>query len=472
MTAIALAESGGNSRAHNPYGEDSRGLWQINARAHPDLAQRYDLYDPVQNARAAYAVSRHGADISPWTVTHGGTGARYLRHREAAQDAAVAYGDGPGHGVWTGTSGYGHRVSAERPGGDDSRGSDGGQSGRSDGDRDSDGGDRDGDSDAALRRFIEVARNQVGDRYVFGAETSLDNRDPKVFDCSELTQWAAHQAGIKIPDGATAQYLFLKQRNLLISVEEAKRTPGALLFGFNREPRPGEGERPEAHVAISLGRGRTVEAQNSAVGVVEDKAGQRFQYAALLPGIADGTADPPPSRESPSDDPPASADRPADVVDPPPDMGGPDTDRDGLTNKAERRLGLDPFNEDTDGDHIADGDEMATTCTDPRRADSDNDKLNDFFELACGLDPTSPDSNADGHLDGSFAADQLDSDLDGLDNDLETALYLNPRLADSDRDGFSDRLEVHAGSAATDRRATPLQAAADRLRADDTPAIG
>jgi hypothetical protein len=42
MTAIALAESGGNSRAHNPVGEDSRGLWQINARAHPGLAQRFD----------------------------------------------------------------------------------------------------------------------------------------------------------------------------------------------------------------------------------------------------------------------------------------------------------------------------------------------------------------------------------------------------------------------------------------------
>ena len=33
MTAIALAESGGNSKAHNPVGEDSRGLWQINGRS-------------------------------------------------------------------------------------------------------------------------------------------------------------------------------------------------------------------------------------------------------------------------------------------------------------------------------------------------------------------------------------------------------------------------------------------------------
>jgi hypothetical protein len=33
MTAIALAESGGETRSsHNPRGEDSYGLWQINAR--------------------------------------------------------------------------------------------------------------------------------------------------------------------------------------------------------------------------------------------------------------------------------------------------------------------------------------------------------------------------------------------------------------------------------------------------------
>ena len=46
MTAVALAESGGNSGAHNSSGEDSRGLWQINAAAHPNL-RSVDLYDPV-----------------------------------------------------------------------------------------------------------------------------------------------------------------------------------------------------------------------------------------------------------------------------------------------------------------------------------------------------------------------------------------------------------------------------------------
>jgi hypothetical protein len=111
MTAISLAESEGDPRAHNPVGEDSRGLWQINAAAHPEFA-RVDLYDPAQNARAAYAVSGGCADISPWTTTHLDRSAPYLVHREQAQAAAVAYGDGAGRGMWAGSAGYGVRTPA------------------------------------------------------------------------------------------------------------------------------------------------------------------------------------------------------------------------------------------------------------------------------------------------------------------------------------------------------------------------
>ncbi|MEY9857846.1 hypothetical protein ABH935_003459 [Catenulispora sp. GAS73] len=113
MTAVALAESGGNTGSHNPVNEDSRGLWQINALAHPDLLARFpNLYDPVQNAKAAFLVSNGGKDMSPWTTTHGGAAARYLRYRTDAEQAAIAYGDGPGHGVWTGTAAYGDHESA------------------------------------------------------------------------------------------------------------------------------------------------------------------------------------------------------------------------------------------------------------------------------------------------------------------------------------------------------------------------
>ncbi len=79
-TAIALAESGGETGAHNPNGEDSRGLWQINIA--PGVRRNIwgDLSNPEVNARAAYAISNDGTDMRPWTTTHAsnaGTSADY-----------------------------------------------------------------------------------------------------------------------------------------------------------------------------------------------------------------------------------------------------------------------------------------------------------------------------------------------------------------------------------------------------------
>ena len=116
--------------------------------------------------------------------------------------------------------------------------------------------------------------------------------DPTAFDRSELTQWAAHQAGIEIPDGSAAQYLDLKAQGLLIPVEQAAHTPGALLFSFSSEPTAG-GERPTvAHVAISQGNGSAVEADETR-GVTSMEVGNRFQYAAVLPGLQARDADMP-----------------------------------------------------------------------------------------------------------------------------------------------------------------------------------
>jgi len=95
MTAIALAESGGNIDAHNPNGEDSKGLWQINMAAHSGApwAQGLDLYDPLDNAVAAWNVSQHGQNIKPWTVTHGDRGSPFLDHVDEARQAAAHFGE-------------------------------------------------------------------------------------------------------------------------------------------------------------------------------------------------------------------------------------------------------------------------------------------------------------------------------------------------------------------------------------------
>lgn len=99
MTAIALAESCGDSQFHATVGEDSRGLWRVNTVTYAELAERCDLYDPGQNARAAFVMSRGGLDLSPWPAAQGGAAARYLSYQDEARAAAAAYGDGISHEV-------------------------------------------------------------------------------------------------------------------------------------------------------------------------------------------------------------------------------------------------------------------------------------------------------------------------------------------------------------------------------------
>ena len=50
--AIMACESGGDPKARNGTGEESRGLFQINIKANPKYAG-LDLYDPVVNAEVA-----------------------------------------------------------------------------------------------------------------------------------------------------------------------------------------------------------------------------------------------------------------------------------------------------------------------------------------------------------------------------------------------------------------------------------
>ncbi len=120
--------------------------------------------------------------------------------------------------------------------------------------------------------FLQHALAQQGDRYVFGAETNLNDANPDTFDCSELVQWAAARAGVNIPDGSANQEAWVRRHGTQMSVEQALRTPGALLFR-------------RGHVAISLGDGRTIEAKGSRHGVGVFNGRGRFTSAGLVPGM-------------------------------------------------------------------------------------------------------------------------------------------------------------------------------------------
>jgi len=92
-TAIALAESGGHPRAHNPNPpDDSYCLMQINMlgplgperRATYHLRSNTDLYDPATCMRVAYGISAGGSNWQPWTTYTSGA---YREHLARAYQA-------------------------------------------------------------------------------------------------------------------------------------------------------------------------------------------------------------------------------------------------------------------------------------------------------------------------------------------------------------------------------------------------
>ena len=86
--AVAMAESSGNSGAHNDNvrtGDNSYGLWQINmlGRMGPErkkqfgLSSNEQLFDPLTNAKAAYKISG-GSNFSAWTTYKDGKHLKFL----------------------------------------------------------------------------------------------------------------------------------------------------------------------------------------------------------------------------------------------------------------------------------------------------------------------------------------------------------------------------------------------------------
>ena len=77
-----------------------------------------------------------------------------------------------------------------------------------------------------------------------------------------------------------------------------------------------------------------------------------------------------------------------------------DFDEDGLTNLQEYEHGTEPYNEDTDGDGLKDGEEINTYGTDPLKVDTDDDGLYDGDEIYLETDPLNPDTDGNGTPDG------------------------------------------------------------------------
>ncbi len=80
---------------------------------------------------------------------------------------------------------------------------------------------------------------------------------------------------------------------------------------------------------------------------------------------------------------------------------GADTDRDGLSNRAERQTRTNPRKADTDGEGLSDSVEIRKTKTNPRKVDTDGDGLTDWVEVyRTKTNPRKADSDGDGINDG------------------------------------------------------------------------
>ncbi|MEX0332450.1 MAG: Ig-like domain-containing protein [Puniceicoccaceae bacterium] len=120
--------------------------------------------------------------------------------------------------------------------------------------------------------------------------------------------------------------------------------------------------------------------------------------------------------------------------------GFEDSDLDGLPDNVEVILGMDPFNPDTDGDGLLDGEE-----------DNDADGLTNTAEILYGTDPQDEDSDDNTIKDGDE-----DFDNDGLLNKEEFAANSDPFDPDTDNDGYDDAGEVAENSDPSDPASRPL----------------
>jgi hypothetical protein len=126
-----------------------------------------------------------------------------------------------------------------------------------------------------------------------------------------------------------------------------------------------------------------------------------------------------------------------------------DYDKDGLRNRAEFRLRVEPLEEDSDSDGMDDGDEVADgyRSTDVDDADTDGDGKLDGDEDA---DRDGKDNEDEDDARESCRRDDDDSDDDGIADEDEDDFGLDADDADSDDDGMPDGDEDSDGNRVRD----------------------
>jgi murein L,D-transpeptidase YcbB/YkuD len=145
--------------------------------------------------------------------------------------------------------------------------------------------------------LVALAAKHVSEKYVLGSSVPKDNASWKgPWDCAEFVSWCVYQLTGKLygcnknngaPSIADAYTGYWKRDSskLLqrVSLDEAAVTAGAIVL---RSPATSQ----MGHIVISDGRGGTVEAASSKLGVKQLKlAGRRWDLGLLIPEISYST---------------------------------------------------------------------------------------------------------------------------------------------------------------------------------------
>jgi hypothetical protein len=137
------------------------------------------------------------------------------------------------------------------------------------------------------------------------------------------------------------------------------------------------------------------------------------------------------------------------------DPFNPDTDGDGVTDGQENRRSLDPRTDDTDADTVTDWDEIFVWQSDPTNQDTDGDGIDDKKEIeVTKTSPTLADTDGDGLSDSqeileSFRNPRV-ADLPALDVEVgNLRLQIDERFSFTDESGETVAVESSSSSSLT-----------------------
>jgi peptidoglycan hydrolase-like protein with peptidoglycan-binding domain len=126
------------------------------------------------------------------------------------------------------------------------------------------------------KRFIQIAKAQVGKPYVFGAE------GPNAFDCSGLIDYALNHAGAKVPRLTADGYMQMWKSS---RVSRKNLKPGDIVFYHYPNTRH-IAVGHASHIEIYLGHGMTMGTDNPSEGArIEPIDWSAFIGGARVPGL-------------------------------------------------------------------------------------------------------------------------------------------------------------------------------------------